>query len=113
MKKIILTVALFTTLFSCNDSKPTYTNCIETSYNFNKEANNRVLSIDTLKGNFAVEIANDIKITGFSKELILNTENEYSLTNKKSGDTLIIQNLPTENTPSNVLKFGTEYKFYN
>ncbi|OWP76856.1 hypothetical protein [Flavobacterium oreochromis] len=114
MKKLLFIVA--SALFSsCKDSKPTYTKCVETTYNFNKEATNKVVGTDTKEGGFTVEIsAESIKITdNTGKETVLNSDNGYSLTNKKSGDTLVIENLPTDNTPSEVLKFGTTYKFYN
>lgn len=111
MKKILILpiVAFF---LSCN-SEPKYANCIETTFNFNKEAASKVVQIDTTKGNYTIEIANEIKINGLKEELILDQNNGYSVTNEMSGDTLIIKHLPTENTPSNVLKFGSEYKFYN
>lgn len=111
MKKILILpiVAFF---LSCN-SEPKYANCIETTFNLNKEAANKVVGIETTKGNYTIEIANEIKINGFDEETILKEENGYSVTNEMSGDTLIIRYLPTENTPSDVLKFGSEYKFYN
>lgn len=111
MKKILILpiVAFF---LSCN-SEPKYANCIETTFNLNKEAANKVVGIDITKGNYTIEIANEIKINGLKEALILDQNNGYSVTNEMSGDTLIIKHLPTENTPSNVLKFGSEYKFYN
>lgn len=112
MKKILLAIsALF---LSCN-SKPAFTKCIETTYNLNKEAKNRIVGSETKEGNYTIEVTEaTIKITdNTGKETVLNNDNGYSLTNKKSGDTLVIENLPTENTPSEILKFGVEYKFYN
>lgn len=111
MKKLLI-LPLMAFFLSCN-SESKYTNCIETTFNLNKEAINKVVEIDTTKGNYTIEITNEIKINGFDKETILKEENGYSVTNKISGDTLTIQHLPTENTPSNVLKYGSEYKFYN
>lgn len=111
MKKLLI-LPLMAFFLSCN-SEPKYTNCIETTFNLNKEAINKVVEIDTTKGNYTIEIANEIKINGFDEQIILNDEGSYQATNKMSGDTLIIQHLPTENTPSNVLKYGSEYKFYN
>lgn len=114
MKKVLF-IAVSAMFLSCNESKPTYINCIETTYNLNKEAKEKVVGIDKTKGSFKVEITEGIiKITDDkSKETVLNNDNAYSLTNKKSGDTLIIEHIPTENTPAEILKFGSEYKFYN
>lgn len=114
MKKILF-LAASALFLSCNNSKPSYTKCIETTYNFNKEAKNRLIGSDNTEGIFAVEIIeNTIKITNTTgKETVLNSDNGYSLTNKKSGDTLVIEHLPTEATPAETLKFGTTYKFYN
>jgi hypothetical protein len=109
-KNLILPIVAF--FLSCN-SEPKYTNCIETTFNLNQESVNKVVQSDTTKGNYTIEIANEIKINGFDKGILLNDQSGYSVTNKMSGDTLIIQHLPSKNTPSNVLKFGSEYKFYN
>jgi len=111
MKKI-LALPLLAFLLSCN-SGTQYTNCTETTFNFNKEAANKVVGIETTKGNYTVETANGVTINGLKEALILDENNGYSVINKMSGDTLIIQHFPTENTPSEVLKFGSEYKFYN
>lgn len=114
MKKILF-VAASALLLSCNNSKPTYTKCIETSYNLNKEAIDKVIGINKTEGGFTVEITKNIIkiIDNKGKETLLNDNNGYSVTNKMIGDTLVIQNLPTESTPLNILKYGNEYKFYN
>jgi hypothetical protein len=115
MKKISLLVALALFL-SCNESKPIYSKCIEIGYNFNKEAANEIMSVDTLNGTFNVEISSElVKITDQNgKENVLkNNDTGFLVTNKMVGDTLVIQYFPTAKTPSNVLKFGSEYKFYN
>ena len=109
-KTLILPVIAF--FLSCNKATE-YTNCTKTTFNLNQEAISKVIEIDTTKGNYTIEIAKEIKINGFEKEIILNDEGGYLPTSKMSGDTLIIRHLPTENTPSDVLKYGSEYKFYN
>jgi PDZ domain-containing secreted protein len=114
MRKTIILAAVIM-FISCNNSANTYTKCIETSYNLNKETIDKVISINKTDGGFTVEILNNtIKIVDKNgKETLLNDDNGYSVTNKMIGDTLVIGYLPTENTPSNVLKYGSEYKFYN
>lgn len=114
MKKLLF-IAASALFSSCKDSKPTYTKCIETTYNYNKEAVNKIVGNDTKAGEFTIEItAESIRIIdNTGKETVLNSDNGYSLTNQKSGDTLVVENLPTEKTPSEILKFGTTYKFYN
>ena len=111
MKKI-LALSITTLLLSCN-SGTQYTNCTETTFNFDKEAAKRVVETNTTKGTYTIETANEVTINGLKEALVLDENNGYSVINKMSGDTLIIQHFPTENTPSNVLKFGSEYKFYN
>lgn len=114
MKKILFVPAL-ALLLSCNNGKTTYTKCEQTTYNFNKEAANQLISAENKEGSFTVEVTgNSIKIIdNTGKEKVLKNDNGYSLINKKSGDTLIIENLPTQETPDNILKFGATYKFYN
>ncbi|WP_268848126.1 hypothetical protein [Flavobacterium aestivum] len=114
MKKI-LAISVTTLFLSCNNSGKTYTKCIETSYNLNKEAIDKVISVNKTDGGFTVEIVNNtIKIVDKNgKETLLNDDNGYSVANKMIGDTLVIESLPTEATPSNILKYGNEYKFYN
>lgn len=114
MKKTLF-ISTMALLLSCSNSETKYTKCVETSFNFNKQSANKIVGTEKKEGSFKIELGNDlIKIIdekGESREF--NTNNGYSLTHKKSGDTLIIQNLPTESTPSEILKFGFEYKFYN
>ena len=114
MKKLLF-ITLSALFLSCTNSKPTYTKCIETTYNFHKEAANKVIGNENTEGSFTVEISNEtIKIIdNKGKETLLKKDDGYSLINKKIGDTLIIENFPTENTPLEVLSYGTEYKFYN
>lgn len=114
MKKILF-IAAKALFLSCNDSKTTYTKCTETTYNFHKEAANKVIESENTEGSFTVEISNEIiKITdNKGKETLLKKDDGYSLINKNNGDTLVIENFPTENTPLEVLSYGTEYKFYN
>lgn len=114
MKKIAV-LPILALLLSCNNTKQTYTRCIETTYNFHKEAINKVIGCDSTEGSFTVEITNDVIkiIDNKGKERLLNKNDGYSLINKKHGDTLVIENLPTENTPLEVLSYGFEYKFYN
>lgn len=114
MKKIAL-FSILALILSCNNNKTTYKNCSETTYNLNKEASSTIVGTDNKKGVFIVFTAgNTVKITdNLGKETVLTNNNGYSLKNEKSGDTLIIKNFPTDATPDNVLKFGTEYKFYN
>jgi hypothetical protein len=113
MKKILF-IAASALFLSCNDSKPIYTKCIETTYNLNKEAINKIIEVNKKEGHFTVEVNADlIKITDDTgKETVLNNDKGYSLTSKKIGDTLVVENLPTETTPSEVLKYGSQYKFY-
>lgn len=131
-KTLILPIVAF--FLSCN-SKPTYTKMVETTYNFNKMAGNAILKTDTIKsdfieadkngstfiyddnGDYIINVSanpNKIEIveseTKGSKWL---EERGFKITNEKIGDTLVIRYFPTKNTPSNILKFGTEYKFYN
>ncbi len=105
-------MALF---LSCSNSEPTYTNCIQSTFNFNNEAANRLLESDKKEGRFTIELSSNlVKITDEKGNIkVLNTDKGYTVTNKKSGDTLVVEHLPTENTPSEILKFGSEYKFYN
>jgi hypothetical protein len=110
MKKI-LTLAIVTCFLSC-DKEISYNKCIETTFNFNDETKNKVTSVDTVEGNFIIKTASEISIIGFDKKVVLNTKNGYLPSQEIKGDTLIIKYFPTEYTPSNVLKFGTEYKFY-
>jgi hypothetical protein len=114
MKKLLF-IAASALFSSCKHSKHTYTKCIETTYNYNKEAVNKVVGNDIKEGEFTIEInAKSIRITdNTGKETVLNSDKGYLLTSKKSGDTLVVENLPTEKTPSDVLKFGTTYRFYN
>lgn len=111
MKKILV-LPILALLLSCN-SETQYTNCAQTTFNFNKEATSKWVETEKTKGTYLIEMAKDVKIMGLKEDLILDENNGYLVTNKMSGDTLIIQHFPTENTPSEVLKFGTEYKFYN
>ena len=110
--KRILPLSIIAFLYSCN-TESSYTKCIETTFNFNDEAKNKVVSVDTPEGNFTIKTASEISIIGFDKDVVLDTKNGYLPKQETKGDTLIIQYFPTEYTPSNVLKFGTEYKFYN
>lgn len=111
MKKI-LALPILAFLLSCN-SGTQYVNCTETSFNFNKDAMNEVVEVKKTKGNYTINSGTETNIIGFENETILKEDLGYSVTNKMNGDTLVIQHFPTENTPSNVLKYGTEYKFYN
>jgi hypothetical protein len=110
MKKI-LTLSIMACFLSC-DTESSYTKCIETTFNFNDEAKNKVVSVDTIEGNFTIKTASEVSIIGFDKEVVLDAKNGYLPKQERKGDTLIIQYFPTEYTPSNVLKFGTQYKFY-
>lgn len=114
MKKILF-LSTLASFLSCNNTKPTFLNCSETTYNYNKEAADRIIGTDIKKGSFSVEVSDTfVKIIDQNgKENVLKNDNGYSLTNKKVGDTLVIEHLPTEQTPEEILKFGTTYKFYN
>lgn len=104
------------------------------SYNFNNEASSKIISIDTISGcysitkdnntadlkdsknNFKILIKtnpNIFEITDGDKNRTCKEERGYKLGNTMSGDTLILRHVPTSSTPDNILKFGTEYKFYN
>lgn len=114
MKKIAL-FSVLASILSCNSNQPSYKKCTETTFNFNKEASSQIVSSDNKDGEFVVNQSEN-KITiidNLGKETVLTNDNGYSLTNEKVGDTLTIKYFPTDETPSEVLKFGTEYKFYN
>lgn len=113
MKKIAL-LSFLASILSCNSNQPSYKKCTETTFNFNNQASSKVVSSDNKEGSFIVEQSeNKITITdNLGKETVLTNDNGYSLTNEKVGDTLIIKYFPTDTTPSEILKFGTEYKFY-
>lgn len=135
MKKILFTTLSSALFLSCTNSKPTYTKMIETSYNFNQNASNPIMSSDTLKGEYSeVNKEGNIFIFENNSDFMINVsegntllevvesktkgskfiiQNGFEITNKKAGDTLIIQYLPTKDTPASVLKFGIEFKLYN
>ncbi len=127
-------LALATLLLSCT-SKPTYKKMVETTYNFNSSAVNFIMNSDTLKANF-IEVEkkgstfifdnksdfifkvskapNQIEIVESNGEGIKWVEDRgFKITHKKVGDTLIVHFFPTKNTPASIVKFGTEYKFFN
>lgn len=134
MKKILI-LPMMAFFLSCNNTKPTYTRMIETSYNFNESAANLIMETDTFSGeyseikkdgntfiyenntDFMINVSQDntllevVESTTKGNKFLL--QNGFEITNKKAGDTLIIQYFPTENTPSSVLKFGIEFKLYN
>lgn len=132
MKKI-LTLSLTTLLLSCS-SNTDYTKMVELTYNFNNKAANLIMESDTLKGDFTqVKDSEKLSIIDSNGEFFLKLSDNpnsiemidkegegrkweenrgFKITNKMVGDTLIIQYFPTESTPSSILKFGTEYKFY-
>jgi len=135
MKKLLVlpTLAL---IVSCS-SKPSYTKMVETTYNFNSSAVNLILESDSITSDFVEIVKGDTTfvmdldgkfIMKLLKNSVPNTiemintqgvgskiveERGFKISNKKVGDTLIIQYFPSKETPLNVLKFGTEYKFYN
>lgn len=121
-------------IVSCS-SKPNYTKMVETTYNFNSSAVNLIIESDTTAGDF-IEVDKDGSIFVFenNSDFILKAsknpnqleiveskgngskwveERGFEITSKKSGDTLIVHFFPTENTPAGIIKFGTEYKFFN
>lgn len=131
MKKV-LALPLMALLLSCS-SKPNYTKMVETTYNFNNMAASLIMESDTIVGSY-IEADKDgatfiyennsdfiLKASTNSIEIMESKEKGnkliedrgFEITNKKVGDTLIIQYFPTESTPASVLKFGTEYKFFN
>ncbi|WP_452219938.1 hypothetical protein [Lacinutrix salivirga] len=135
-KQLFPLLILSLILFSCGNSteKCQYTKMMTVSYNFNKEASSKIIGVDTTSGCYSITKENntaDLKdsknkfriliksnpnvfeITDGEKNRIWNEENGYKLGNAMSGDTLILRYVPTKNTPENILKFGTEYKFYN
>lgn len=130
MKKILALPILV--LFAACNTQPNYTKMVERTYNFNKYAANIVMSSDTTSGSF-IEADNNggTMIYDNNSDFILNASitslevatskttgnklvarNGFEITQEKIGDTLILKYFPTDKTPTNVLKFGTEYKFY-
>lgn len=130
MKKT-LALPILALLASCT-TQPNYTKMVVKSYNFNKYAANLVMSSDTTSGSY-IEADKDgtVFVYDDNTDFILNAsdttieiaesktkgnkwveERGFEVTHKKKGDTLIIQYFPTDKTPDNVLKFGSEYKFY-
>lgn len=133
MKKI-LALSITALLSSCS-SNPDYTKMVELTYNFNNKAANLIMESDTLKDDFTqVKDGDKLYVDASNGQFFLKLSNNpntiemldnegsgskleenrgFKITNKMVGDTLVIQYFPTESTPSSILKFGTEYKFYN
>lgn len=133
MKKT-LALPLAALLLSCT-SKPSYKKMVETTYNFNKLAVNFVMSSDTVKTDY-IEIEKQGKIFIFDNksdfifkvsknpnqiEIVKSNgegfkwieERGFKITHKKARDTLIVHFFPSDSTPASIVKFGTEYKFFN
>lgn len=144
MKKTfcILIASLSLAFVSCNSSteKCQYSNMISTTYNFNKNASSKIVSIDSLSGCFTAGrkmngdklekvlikntksdfeiIANfspkkEFEVIRGEKRNTIDEKNAYYLNVEIIKDTLLVEILPTEYTPDNILKFGTRYKFFN
>lgn len=132
MKKEAL-LPILAVLLSCS-SKPGYGKMVETTYNLNAGAVNRIMSSDTASADYiTVEKQGNIFIFENTHNSIFKVsknpakieiidaqdktstymeERGYKITAKKNSDTLIIRFFPTGSTPASVFKFGIEYKFY-
>ena len=132
MKKETL-LPILAVIMSCS-SKPGYGKMVETTYNLNAGAVNRIMSSDTASADYiTVEKQGNIFIFENTHNSIFKVsknpakieiidaqdktstymeERGYKITAKKNRDTLIIRFFPTRSTPASVFKFGIEYKFY-
>jgi len=132
VKKLLLLIAgLFA---SCGKSECQYSKMTKITYNLNDNAAMQVVGTDNLQGCYTVTKTNgeanlnnsdkdfNIKITtnpnvfyisdDGSKHVFKETDG-FKLGNTMSGDTLILQCLPTAAMSSEFLRFGIVYKFYN
>lgn len=136
MKKVFLTLVPTFILVACTTQAPETYNTMEyTSYNLNPEAKELILKNEVTNASIRlIELSNSYVVkdsnSDFRIELdnngqtgrITNTNGEkrewngdkgYKIFRKNVADTLVVSYLPTDETPSSVLKFGGEYKFYN
>jgi len=132
--KITAVIAILALLLSCTP-KPAYNKMVETTYNFNKSAVSLIISSDTSKAHYIeVEKKSSIFIFEKNSDFIFKVsknpsqieivdhkgngskwieERGFKITSRKEGDTLIVEYFPTQSTAASILKFGTEYKFFN
>lgn len=134
MKKLFILACVLMLLQSCGKTENCqFTKLTKTSYIL-VDSSYKVMNSDIVEGCYSITktfndstlndkrhdfsiyiktLPHEFHITDDGSKHIYTKADGFKLGNAMSGDTLILKYFPTDNTPSQTLPYGLEYKFYN